>query len=172
MRAVVQVAHLCFAATVTPDQRPNLSPKGTIRVWGDEHLFFLDIASPNTRANLAVNPWIELNVVDQLSRRGYRFLGRATYHREGAIYDEAVQRVFAEEGQTYSVTGVVLVKVERAEPLVSPGYWHVATEREMRAAWKVRRAALDEAFEQHIASVPPFVVSADRGDAPPPEGVG
>jgi pyridoxamine 5'-phosphate oxidase-like protein len=27
MRAVVQAAHLCFAATVTPDRRPNLSPR-------------------------------------------------------------------------------------------------------------------------------------------------
>ena len=32
MRAVIQSAHLCFAATVTPDGRPNVSPKGTIRV--------------------------------------------------------------------------------------------------------------------------------------------
>lgn len=70
MRAVVQSAHLCFAATVTPEGRPNLSPKGTVRVYDEAHLFFLDIASPGTRANLQHAPWIELNVVDQLSRRG------------------------------------------------------------------------------------------------------
>ena len=35
MRAVIEAAHLCFAATVTPEGRPNLSPKGTIRVWDD-----------------------------------------------------------------------------------------------------------------------------------------
>jgi len=52
MRAVIETCQLCFAATVSPDGRPNLSPKGTIRVWDDEHLFFLDIASPQTRANL------------------------------------------------------------------------------------------------------------------------
>src|SRR5690349_1625177 len=28
MRAVIRAAHLCFAATVTPDGQPNLSPKG------------------------------------------------------------------------------------------------------------------------------------------------
>ena len=53
MRAVIEAAHLCFAATVTPGGRPNLSPKGTIRVWDDAHLYFLDIASPRTRANLS-----------------------------------------------------------------------------------------------------------------------
>jgi len=45
MRAVIAAQRLCFAATVTPDGRPNLSPKGTIRVWDDEHLLFCDIAS-------------------------------------------------------------------------------------------------------------------------------
>ena len=45
MRAVIEAAHLCFAATVTPEGRPNLSPKGTIRVWDDTHLYFLDNAS-------------------------------------------------------------------------------------------------------------------------------
>ena len=54
MRAVIQSAHLCFAATVTPDGRPNVSPKGTIRVCDDARLFFLDIASPGTRANGAI----------------------------------------------------------------------------------------------------------------------
>lgn len=85
MKAVIEATHLCFAATVTPDGRPNLSPKGTIRVWDDEHLFFLDIASPNTRANLARTPWMEINVVEQLSRRGYRFFGRAEVHLEGGV---------------------------------------------------------------------------------------
>src|SRR5690349_23507665 len=89
MQAIIESASLGFAATVTPDGRPNLSPKGTIRVWDDSHLFFLDLASPKTRANLTVNPWMEINVVDQLSRRGYRFLGRASVHRDDDVFREA-----------------------------------------------------------------------------------
>jgi len=95
MRAVIRSAHLCFAATVTPDGRPNVSPKGTIRVWDDTQLFFLDIASPGTRTNLAHAPWLELNVVDYLSRRGYRFSGRATLHLpDSVVYADGVRRVY------------------------------------------------------------------------------
>ena len=154
MLAIVESAHLCFAATVTPDGRPNLSPKGTIRVWDDDHLFFLDIASPGTRANLARNPYIELNVVDERSRRGYRFFGRASLHAGDDVFNDAMKRVFAEERANYPVASVVLIAVERAEPVVSPGYLHVASEAEMRQAWKERRAALDEVFERHIAAHP------------------
>ena len=154
MRAIIQAAHLCFAATATLDGRPNLSPKGTIRVWDDDHLFFLDIASPRTRANLEINPQIELNVVDQLSRRGYRFFGRATLHRGDDVFVEATRRVFGEEGATYPVETVVLIAVERAEELVSPGYLHIRSEPEMRSTWRVRRTALDAEFELHVERDP------------------
>lgn len=153
-RAVVESAHLVFAATVTPDGQPNLSPKGTIRVWDDRRLFFLDIASPNTRRNLATNPKIELNVVEHLSRRGYRFFGTATLHRDDEVYREAMRRVFAEEKAGYPVDCVVLVEVERMDALVSPGYLHVPTEAAMRDSWRPRRAALDSAFEDHAARSP------------------
>lgn len=154
MRAVVEAAHLCFAATVTPDGMPNLSPKGTIRVWDDGHLFFLDIASPNTRRNLRHHPFLELNVVEQLSRRGYRFFGRATLHEDDEVHAEAMRRIFAEEGVPYPVTCVVLLAVERAAELVSPGYLHTPSEAEMRRGWRARRAALDERFDEHVATHP------------------
>ena len=154
MRAVIQAAHLCFAATVTPDGKPNLSPKGTIRVWDDDHIFFIDIASPGTRANIATYPFIEINVVEQLSRRGYRFFGRAELHRDDDVFREATRRVFGEEGAKYPVEGVVLIEVERAEAVSSPGYMHIKTEEEMRSTWRQRRAALDEEFETHVAREP------------------
>ena len=153
MRAVVQSAHLCFAATVTPGGMPNVSPKGTVRVWDHAHLYFLDLASPGTRANVAHAPWMELNVVDQTSRRGYRFFGRAALHGPGSpVYDEATARVVAEEGHAYDAAAVVLLAVERAAPLVSPGYQHVPDEAAMRRAWYARRSALDREFEAYLGA--------------------
>jgi predicted pyridoxine 5'-phosphate oxidase superfamily flavin-nucleotide-binding protein len=156
MRAVIQAAHLCFAATVRADGRPNLSPKGTIRVWDDHTLFFLDIASPGTRENLSQRPWMELNVVEQLSRRGYRFEGPARVHTGDTVFDDACRRVFAEEVSTYPVATVILLEVVRAAPLISPGYLHTHTETEMRAQWRERRAVLDCEFESFLATQPPF----------------
>ncbi len=156
MRAVVEVSQLCFAATVTPQGRPNLSPKGTIRVWDDEHLFFLDIASPGTRANLTHSPWLELNVVDQLSRRGYRFSGKATLHEPGStVYDDGVRRVYGDATPFSQPFAVVLLAVERAEAVLSPAYWRGLDENEIRAQWRERRVVLDHEFEAHLAQVGP-----------------
>ena len=159
MRAVIEAARLCFAATVTPDGRPNLSPKGTIGVWDDTHLFFLDIASPGTRANLEHSPWMELNVVEQLSRRGYRFFGKAELHSTGTtVYAEATRRLFGETPSPYPVNAVVLLAVERAAPVLSPAYWRVGDETALREIWRERRVGLDREFEAHIAQVGPVRV--------------
>ncbi|HMF84166.1 MAG TPA: pyridoxamine 5'-phosphate oxidase family protein, partial [Acidimicrobiia bacterium] len=81
MKRVLQGQRLGYVASVCPDGTPNLSPKGTTAVWDDDHLVFLDIASPGTVTNIeAGNPVVEVNVVDPIRRKGYRFKGRAEVH--------------------------------------------------------------------------------------------
>ena len=156
MRAVIQAARLCFVATVDADGRPNLSPKGTIGVWDATHLFFLDIASPNTRANLARLPWLELNVVEQLSRRGYRFAGPTTLYTVGTPqYDEGIERIYGDATPGAAPATVVVLTVERAAPILSPAYWRGLDETTLRAQWRERRAALDAEFETYLAQIEP-----------------
>ena len=46
MKEMVERLRLCYVATVTPDGKPNLPPKGSLKVWDDETVVFADIASP------------------------------------------------------------------------------------------------------------------------------
>ena len=77
MKRVVREQRLGFYATVCEDGTPNLSPKGTTFVLDDDHLFFADIRSPATVANIRRGSQVEVNVVDPLARKGYRFKGPA-----------------------------------------------------------------------------------------------
>ena len=124
MKRVVQEQRLGYVASVCADGTPNLSPKGTTAVWDDDHLVFLDIASPGTVANIEEGrPVVEVNVVDPIRRKGYRFKGRAEVHREGTRFEDIV-RWYAEErgSDTSRVSSVVLLRVEDAATLVSPAY--------------------------------------------------
>ena len=87
LRTLVEKQGLGFVATVRPDGTPSLSPKGTTEVWDDSHLVFLDLHSPVTVANLRRNPAVEVNVVDPIRRKGYRFRGTGEVHTEGDLYD-------------------------------------------------------------------------------------
>jgi uncharacterized protein len=124
MKRVVREQRLGYVASVCPDGTPNLSPKGTTAVWDDNHLVFLDIASPGTVANIeSGRPVVEVNVVDPIRRKGYRFKGRAEVHRDGARFDDVLRWYERERGSDVSrVNSVVLVLVDQAAALVSPAY--------------------------------------------------
>jgi uncharacterized protein len=123
MKRVVREQSLGFVATVCPDGTPNLSPKGTTTVWDDDHLVFADIVSPGTIANLRHNPAVEVNVVDPITRRGYRFKGRAEVHTDDAVFDDVIAhyRINGSIAATRA-RSVAMIAVESAAPLVSPAY--------------------------------------------------
>jgi predicted pyridoxine 5'-phosphate oxidase superfamily flavin-nucleotide-binding protein len=121
MKRVVTEQSLGFVATVRPDGTPALSPKGTTRVWDDERLVFLHVHSPGTVANLQVNPAVEVNVVDPIRRKGWRFAGRGTVHTTGPPFDE-VLAWYDRPATAPPAKAVVVIDVERAEELVSPAY--------------------------------------------------
>jgi uncharacterized protein len=141
MRRVVEEQRLGYAATVCPDGTPNLSPKGTTAFWDADRLIFADIRSPGTVENLRRNPTIEVNVVDPISRKGYRFKGTGTVLRRGPLFDEALA-FYGERGVEGEIRAVVLVEVGRAMPLTSPAYDLGASEQEVRERWERHYEAL------------------------------
>lgn len=161
MKRMVERQRLGFVATVCPDGTPNLSPKGTVAVWDDDHLIFADIRSPRTVRNLATNLAVEINVVDPIARKGYRFKGTGTVIREGEdpLYDEAVA-FFRRRGSQSPIRSVVLVTVQRALPVVSPAYDTGATEDEIRARWRRYWSSLERADEPELPTTPePEIIS-------------
>jgi predicted pyridoxine 5'-phosphate oxidase superfamily flavin-nucleotide-binding protein len=137
MQRVVREQRLGFVATVSADGRPNLSPKGTTRLWDDERLFFADIASPGTVANLRANPHVEINVVDPILRKGFRFKGTATVYTSGEMYDRGL-KILREQGSTTNrerVRSIVVIDVTEAAELVSPAYDDGATEQSISERW-------------------------------------
>jgi predicted pyridoxine 5'-phosphate oxidase superfamily flavin-nucleotide-binding protein len=145
MRRVVREQRLGFVATVRPDGRPNLSPKGTTIVWDDDHLAFLHIHSPGTVANLRENPAIEINVVDPIVRKGYRFAGEGEVLTGGEVHQAVLEWFRRERGtDTTRVEAVVMVRVDEAAPVVSPAYDTGASEADIIERWRDHHLALHE----------------------------
>ena len=135
MKRLVSEQRLGFVATVCPDGTPNLSPKGTTAVWDDDHLVFADIRSPATVSNLRRNPSTEINVVDAMVRKGYRFKGVASVVTEGALFERILDFYRTERNLDESRTRIrsfVLVKINEAMPLISPAYDQGVTEEQVR----------------------------------------
>jgi len=126
---------LGYVATISADNTPNLSPKGTIIVLDESHLAFADIHSPQTVENLKRNPAIEINVVDPFSRRGYRFKGIAEIITTGDKFDKIISH-YKETGVKSSIKTIVAVKIEKLSDVFSPLYDLGYTEEKLKAKWK------------------------------------
>lgn len=153
MKRVVREQSLGFVATVCPDGTPNVSPKGTLTVWDDEHLVFLDLRSPRTVGNIAANPAMEINVVDPILRKGYRFKGEARVVGRGPELDGILDSLKRKGDARRRVRAAVLMRVERAARLISPAYDLGASEHEVAEGWRRRHLALaDEGGTQKTGS--------------------
>ena len=120
MKRVVDEQRLGFVATVCPDGTANLSPKG----------------SPGTIGNLKTNPSIEVNVVDPIRRKGYRFKGQGSVLSGGELFERVLDFFERDRGvRRNRARAAVLIRVEAAAPLISPIYDLGASEEEVSASW-------------------------------------
>jgi hypothetical protein len=149
MKRVISEQRLGFVATVDADGTPNLSPKGTMTVLDDDTILFSNLRSPQTRRNLEANPAVEINFVDPIARKGYRFKGTATYVPRGEDgFDELLLHFEHWGDLTPNMKGIFKVSVSRALPIASPAYDVGATETELRRHWMAHYVALQPETEK------------------------
>jgi predicted pyridoxine 5'-phosphate oxidase superfamily flavin-nucleotide-binding protein len=135
MKELIEQQKLGYVATVSPDNTPNLSPKGTLSVWDDDFLIFADIKSPKTMSNLEENPSVEINVVDPISRKGYRFKGTSTIISSGTEHDKIISHYMG-KGIKSKINKIVQIKVTSINQITSPLYDLGYSEDEIKKRWK------------------------------------
>ncbi|SMR72958.1 hypothetical protein SAMN04488030_1707 [Aliiroseovarius halocynthiae] len=124
-------------ATADQEGRPNLSPKGTFVVHDDATIGFAAIRSPDTLANIAVRPEVEVSFVDILTRRSVLLKGQARIVTQDASDFPALSRPYRKlwPDLTLHATAIVVISVTSCRPTCSPAYDVGAESDELRAQW-------------------------------------
>ena len=131
----LDVQKLGYVATVSSDGKPNISPKGTIIAWSSTVIAFADIRSPDTMLNLQKNPFVEINVIDPLSRKGYLFSGTAKIIKDTPLYNDILIH-YRHNGIQSPINSIVIVDVSSVSIVTSPLYDLGKTEDEIKLKWK------------------------------------
>jgi len=135
IKTFLDLQKLGYVATVSSDGKPNISPKGTVIAWSSTVIAFADIRSPNTMTNLQNNPFVEINVIDPLSRKGYLFSGTAKIIKDTPLYDDILTH-YRTNGIQSPINSIVTVDVSSVSIVTSPLYDLGKTEDEIRLKWK------------------------------------
>ena len=120
-------ANVCLIATVLPNGFAQVTPRGSMMVFDDEHLALWERGKGTTSDNLKDGSKVtvffrkpQLRELGILPRGGIaRFYGIATIHRTGPTYEEIWRRVIQpEKDRDPEKKGyAVLIKVDRVEDL-------------------------------------------------------
>lgn len=88
MVQVLKQQPVILVATSDGQGRPNVSPKGALKIVDGNKLVFADLFSLKTRANLQANPSVAVAAVDPQTYEGYQFKGWAELVEEGPLFEE------------------------------------------------------------------------------------
>lgn len=140
----IEMWRLGFVASVTAGGRPNVSPKGTFVVLDEHTIAFGEIRSPQTLMNIQTNPELEVNFVDQFTRKGVRIRGAAELVRSDTdAFNEIIKhwvKIWGDLADRINV--IVKIPVDQAKPLTSPSYDDGATEEAMITLYKQKLAEM------------------------------
>lgn len=109
----------CLVATVSKDGLPNVGYKGSVMVFDDESLAYWERVFQGTLANAESNPNVMIIFRNPTTRAAWRFVGKATVHKTGALREQVMNRtVPAELDRDPERKGyAVIVKIDKVLPL-------------------------------------------------------
>jgi hypothetical protein len=120
-------ANVILIGTVLPNGFAQISPRGSVMVYDDEHLALWERGTGSTNENLKDGTKVtvflrktQLRELGLLPSGGIaRFYGTANIHKSGPVYDGIWKRVIEpEKSRDPEKKGFgVLIKIERAEDL-------------------------------------------------------
>jgi uncharacterized protein len=135
IKSFLDIQKLGYVATVSSDGKPNISPKGTIVAWSENLLAFANIRSPDTMNNLQNNPFVEINVIDPLSRKGYLFNGSAKIIKNTPMCTDIIN-YYRSNGIQSPIESIVIIHISSVSEVTSPLYDLGKTEDEIKLKWK------------------------------------
>ena len=109
----------CLVATTSQEGVPNVGFKGSVMVFDDESLAYWERTLQGTGANVEENPNVMVLFRNPTTRAAWRFVGKATAHKEGAVREQVMARtVPAELERDPDRKGyAVVIKVDKVLPL-------------------------------------------------------
>lgn len=112
-KKAIETNRPCLVATASKTGKPNVSAKGSIQVLDDEHLTFVDVASPRTIKNLMENPQVAVICLDLPTHKGCRVWGRGEILSSGELFNKVSAAMAARSPR--KVNNIVKVTIEEVE---------------------------------------------------------
>lgn len=114
---------LCWLATVSIENVPNVSPKEIFNYYGNDKIIIANIASPQSVRNIKQNANICVSFIDILIQKGFQIKG------EGEVIGKTDSEFFKMEkilskmtGEKFPFATIIKINIGEVKPIIAPKY--------------------------------------------------
>ena len=115
---------LCWLATSSKQNEPNVSPKEIFTYKDDTTLLIANLASPNSVSNIMDNPNVCVSFVDIFIQKGFKVKGIATlidkHDAEFIVKVKPLTDLFTDK---FPIKTVIEIKVTKVDMIQAPRYF-------------------------------------------------
>ncbi len=125
---------LCWLATSSKDNMPNVSPKEAYTYHGDQEIVIANIASPQTVQNIEDNPNVCISFVEVYIQKGFQIKGTARIVQKGEEgFEEYQQGLEKLTKGKYPYPSITVITAKDIKRIIAPSYFLFPeiTEQEM-----------------------------------------
>lgn len=114
---------LCWLATVSNENIPNVSPKEIFNYYETDKIIVANIASPQTVLNIKQNTNVCISFIDILVQKGFQIKGKAKIIEKADSEFSEMEKILTKmTGGNFPFSTITEIKIEQIKKIVAPKY--------------------------------------------------
>lgn len=114
---------LCWLATASTDNIPNVSPKEIFSYYNENSIIVANIASPQTVKNIKQNPNVCVSFIDVFVQKGYQIKGKGFIISKKNESFSAMEAILLKMTKgRFPFSTITKITVESIKPILAPRY--------------------------------------------------
>lgn len=123
IRKYLDQSVLCWLATSSLEQVPNVSPKEIFVPYQDAYILIANIASPQTVNNIQQNPNVCVSFIDVFVQKGYQLKGTAKIIQQTDIEFQTLEPLLLKLTKgLFPFHSITKIKVNSSKKILAPRY--------------------------------------------------
>lgn len=123
IRQRIDKSILCWLATSSSNNIPNVSPKEIFSAYNSNQIIIANIASPESIKNIRQNQNVCVSFIDILVQKGFQVKGTAKIIESTDSEFSNIEKILLKmTGGKFPFSSIINVIVEKAKPIIAPKY--------------------------------------------------
>lgn len=123
IRNYIDKSILCWLATSSIENQPNVSPKEIFTTFGDNSIIIANIASPKRILNILKNEKVCISFIDILVQKGFQIHGKAEIiNNQNSLFTILEKDLLKMTEGKFPFKTIIKIDIDNTKPIIAPKY--------------------------------------------------